>query len=102
MPEINRVSFQYGPVGGSLKFDAFRQTFYTERVQHVRDTLQYLCFAFDVVEAVEGEIRFSEADGEPPQIRDVRYVNPRTRARVGRPFPDSTVALWPASDGSEA
>jgi hypothetical protein len=94
MPEINRVPFRYEPVGGDLLTDAFRSMFHTERFQDVQDTLQYLCFAFEVVRDIEGEIRFSDADDEPPTLRDLRYRDPGLRADVP-PFPDDKVTLWP-------
>lgn len=92
MPQINRVKFRYEPFGGTLYLDSFRRFFHMERVEDVKETLQYLCFAFDVVPEIEGEIRFSTADDEPPKIRDLRWAPAVSRS--GAPFPGDTVRLW--------
>lgn len=96
MPEINRLDFRYEPVSGDLLVDSFRVMFYTERTEDVQETLQYLCLVFDVANDITGEIKFTDADGEPPVLRDLRYRDPTMRANVGDPFPERRVELWPS------
>ena len=96
MPEINRVPFRYEPVDGDLYYDSFRMHFHTERRQDILDTLQYITRVLDTPYTVEGEIRFSDADDEVPEIRDLRYSTPANRRQLGNPFPDDPVRLWPA------
>lgn len=96
MPEINRVDFRYEPVSGDLLTDGFRMAFYTERLEDVQATLQYLCLVFDVANDITGEIKFSAADDEPPVLSGLRYRDPTIRANVGDPFPKRRVELWPS------
>lgn len=94
MPEVNYVDFRYEPVPGDLYFDSFRSVFFTERGRDVRETLQYLCFAFDVVREIEGTIKFVDAEGEPPKIQGV--MHPASADTDDRqPFPEKNVTLWP-------
>lgn len=97
MPEINRVPFRYEPIGGDLFLDGFRSTFYTERLDDVKRTLQYMCRTSDVTSEVEGELLFVRGRGEPPKLRDFRYADHRDRAEAGEPFADDgPVTLWSA------
>lgn len=95
MPQANVVKFRYEPLSDDLYIDSFRSMFYTERLIDVTDTLQYLCSAFDVAAEVEGEVKFIDTDGEPPELRDLRYHDPGYRADFGDPFPGRSVKLWP-------
>lgn len=96
MAEKNTVAFKYNPVDGSLYLDGFRVQFYTERLDDIKDTLQYLQFAFRFVREIEGEIEFIDRPDIAPRILGLRYSSHQDRASRGEPCPDTEVTLWPA------
>lgn len=88
MPEVNRVPFKFDPVRSDLYLDSFRRHFYMERVDDVVDTLSTLCVDIGVAYEIEGEVKFTDDDDSPPEIRDLRYSNPTRRRENGNPFED--------------
>lgn len=93
MPEINRVPFKYSPVGGKLYLGSFRSHFYMERLEDVKETLQYLCAGEDIVFEIQGELHFTDDPDYVPVIRGLRYAPGPGRPNE-RPFDDTSVALW--------
>jgi len=86
MPEVNRVPFKFDPVPGDLFLDHHRRNFYMERLDDVVDTLSTLCMDRNVVSEVEGEVRFVDEAGTPPEIRGLRYSNMARRMEKPDPF----------------
>lgn len=92
MPEVNRVPFRYEPVNGDLFLDHFRQMFYMDRLEDVRDVLQHATMEHGVVREIEGELWFSDAEDEPPRVRDLRYASPTVRREHDLPI-DGPIVL---------
>lgn len=98
MPEINTVEIRFNPTLGSVKADSFRAMFYTERWDDIDDTLRFLTGVYDVTGEIAGEVLFTDAEGEPPELHDLRYRHITDRRANGDPFDRRSVTLWPATD----
>lgn len=98
MPEVNNVPIKYEPVCGDLYLDSFRGTFYTERLDDIKDTLKYLCYCHSVIREVEATIHFCDTPDDPPEVYDFRYYSPTVRRKHGKPFSGDSVTLWPKNN----